>query len=168
MRAIDFRAVGQRLQLAHIVIHLFRRALEQPAAAHGEQGVADKGQLFRRNVKGDMTGGMGRHVDHLGGHVAELHRVALPDHRVEGRDAFLLSFRAGDMATGGILDRGIAAGVVGVPVGVPYLGDGPAAFLGFGQHRFGHRRINHHGLLRFGLVNQPDIIVGQDGNADDL
>jgi hypothetical protein len=50
MRAIDDRLGRQRGQPLHIGEHLFGIALEQPATAHGEQGVAgEHHRVGRRN-----------------------------------------------------------------------------------------------------------------------
>src|SRR3546814_3856393 len=63
---------------------------------------------------------------------------------------------------------GVAAGVVGVPVGVPDRGDRPAARARFGEHRVGDRRVDNHRFETLGIVDQPDIIVAEDGDADDF
>ena len=46
---------------------------------------------------------------------------------------------AGHGAPVAALDRRVAAGVIGVPVGVPDLSDAPAARFGGGEHRSRHR-----------------------------
>ena len=64
--AIDERVLGKLGEPLQVGMHLLGRALEQPAAAHGEQGVADKDRLRAFEDKGDVAGGMGRDFPHLG------------------------------------------------------------------------------------------------------
>ncbi len=56
--------------------------------------------------------------------------------------------------------------MVGVPVGVEDLRDPPPARGGGGEHRLGDRGVDHR-RLAVG-VDQIDVIVGQDGDLDDL
>src|SRR3546814_1090882 len=67
-----------------------------------------------------------------------------------------------------MLDRLVTAGVIGVPVRVPDRIDAPAARLGGGEHRVGLGRIDHDRLAAVRVVDQPDIIVAERGDADDL
>src|SRR3546814_11023999 len=74
--------------------------------------------------------------------------------------------RAGNRTTSGFLDRRVAAGVIGMPVGVPDVGDRPAARRGRFQHGIGDSGVADHRRLAVGIVAQPDIIVAEDGNTD--
>jgi len=149
MRTINRGRVGQRLERAHVRVHLRRRPFEQPSAAHCEQRVADEGCLLRGEVIGDMAGGVRRDIDHRCLKTAELHHVAALHQHVERRDAVGLSSRAGDGAAAPRflacrLDRGVPARVVGVPVRVPDVGDPPAARLGCGKDGFCNRGVHNH------------------------
>ena len=73
--------------------------------------------------------------------------VAAGDDPVQLRHALGLG-RAGDPAAGGGADRVVAAGMVGMPVGVPDLGDRPAARGRRLQHRLGDRGIDRDRLAR--------------------
>jgi hypothetical protein len=48
------------------------------------------------------------------------------------------------------LDQVVAAGVIGVPVRVPDLGDVPPARRRLRQHRLRDGRVDHHGLAEAG------------------
>src|SRR3546814_4382548 len=87
---------------------------------------------------------------------------------IERRDFSRLGRGAVDLGTGRMLDRLVAAGVIGVPVRVPDRIDAPAARLGGGEHRVGLGRIDHDRLAAVRVVDQPDIIVAERGDADDL
>ena len=89
------------------------------------------------------------------------------DDPVERGDSFHLG-RAGDSAAAGSLDRGVPAGVIGVPVGVPDLGDLPALVSCLAQVGFGIRRVDARGFARFGIVQQVAVIVGQAGELMDF
>ena len=143
-------------------------ALEQPAAAHREQGVADEGDALGREVIGDMAGGVRRHLHHLRLDPAEADDVAFAHRHVERRDARRFGGRAGHGAAGRRLDLGIAAGVIGMPVGVPDRADLPAPPPRLLEHRLGDGGIDHRRLARIRIVDEPDIIVRQSRDADDL
>ena len=81
----------------------------------------------RPEMIGDVAGGMGRNLHHLGLDRPEAHQSPSRDRAVERRDPLRLGRRPGDEAAGRRLDRRIAAGMVGMPVGVPDLADPPAA-----------------------------------------
>jgi hypothetical protein len=75
--------------------------------------------------------------------------VALADLRSSGPILPAFGGRTRDGAAGRGLDRGVAADMIGVPVGVPDLPDRPAAGGGLRQHRLGHGGIDHHRLGRW-------------------
>ena len=54
-------------------------AFEQAAAAHREQGVADEDRPLARQMVGDVAGGVGGDLDHLGLDAAERDAVAFGD-----------------------------------------------------------------------------------------
>jgi len=166
MGAIDGGLVPQRFQGAHIAEHLLCRALEQPPAAHREQRVADKGGLVLGEVKGDMARRMRRDVEDISRHLAQPHNIAALHLHIQCRDAPCFGGGARDRAAGGLLYLGIAAGVVGMPVGVPDLRDLPAKLFRLVQHRGRDGGVDHHRLAADRFVDQPDIIVGQHRNAD--
>ena len=165
--AIDARLAGERGEALKGVVHLRGVALEQPAAAHREQGVAGERDLLGGEMEGDMAGGVGGDVDQLRLDRADPRRIAAGDDPVHLRHPLGLG-RAGDGTAGGTPDRVVAAGMVGVPVGVPDLGDAPAARCCGFQHRLGDRGIDSDRLARGGIVDQPDIIVAKDGDGDDF
>ena len=52
--------------------------------------------------------------------------------------------------------------------GVPDLGDSPAAPLRLRERRRGVARVDHRSLAAVFVADQPDVIVGERGNRDDL
>src|SRR3546814_13461090 len=93
---------------------------------------------------------------------------ALPSWPVERREARGLGGGAGYRAPVRFLYGLVAAGMVRMPVVVPYLADPPAPRFGLGEHRVRHGRIDDHGFVRGRIVHQPDIIIAERRNADDL
>ena len=63
--AIDQGVGGQGGELLQRFEHHRRRALEQPAAAHGKQRVGGEGHLSLRQMVADMAGGVAGSGDHL-------------------------------------------------------------------------------------------------------
>ncbi len=116
----------------------------------------------------DMPRGVRGHRHHLRDMAAERRRVALAHRPVERRDARGLGGGGDHLAPGRGLDRRVAAGVIGMPMRVPDRGDRPAAPVRLGEHRIGERRIDHDRLGALGIVDEPDVIVAQRGDADDL
>jgi hypothetical protein len=139
---------------------LCRCALEQPAATHCEQSVADKGYPGIGKMIGDVPGGMGRDVDDGCRSRTKINPIAAAHMLVERRYTFRLGGGAGYDATCRRFNRRIAAGVIGVPMGVPDMGDFPAQLVCFGQHRFGHRGVDYHHFAAVTFTGQPDVIVG--------
>src|SRR5207253_7106840 len=58
--------------------------------------------------------------------------------------------------------------MVPVMVRVPRLGRAPAAALDLGERGRGIPRIDDRRLAAVGIVDQPDVIVGEGGDGDDL
>jgi hypothetical protein len=123
--------------------------------------------LGLRQMEADMAGGVRRNVDQLGFVTADPCPVAAGDDPVQLRHLLRLG-RAGDRAAGRRADRIVAAGMIGVPVRVPDLADRPAARRRRFQHRLRHGRVDRDRLAGLGIMHQPDIIVAQDGDRDDL
>ena len=168
MGAVDGGVVAQRFERAHVAKHLLRRALEQTPAAHCEQCVADKSGSIFGEVKGDMACRVRRDIKDISGHIAQPHNIAALHLHIQCRDTPRFGGRACDRAAGGLFYLGIAAGVVGMPVGVPDLRNLPAELFRLFQNGGCNGRVDHHGLPAHRFVDQPDIIIGQDRNADNL
>ena len=106
-------------------------------------------------------------LDDRGLALADRHRIAVLHHAVDGRDA--LDFcRRDDGAAGRRLDRRVAAGVIGVPVCVPNLGNLPALRGGFAHIRLAIGRIDADRLLAHRIVDEEAVVVGQAGELMDL
>ncbi len=73
--------------------HLLGRAFEQPAAAHGEQGVADKRDAVLVEDKSDVAEGMARDFDHAADMVAQPDLVAFAQRDVAAGDVAALAGR---------------------------------------------------------------------------
>src|SRR3546814_9915235 len=74
---------------------------------------------------------------------AERHLIPLLHGPVDAGNLAAFSGGAGDGRAGRFLDLKVRAGVIGMPVGVPYIGDLPAAPRRLGQYRRPHGRIDH-------------------------
>jgi hypothetical protein len=104
---------------------------------------------------------MAAHIENACAVGAKLHNIAFVHNAVQ-RLADALDFaRACDDRAGLGFDGGVAAGVVGVPVRVPDVGDAPALGLGLAQIFFGVGRINRCGRAAGRIVRQETVIVGQ-------
>src|SRR3546814_10589936 len=86
MRTIDFRLLRKPRQALEVGVHLRRLTFEQAAAAHGEEGIADEDDFLRRQIVGDMAGGMGGDFHHR-----RLDRTQLDDIRSEEHTSELQS-----------------------------------------------------------------------------
>ena len=164
--AIDLRRVGQRHQLGKARGHLRRRPLEQPPAAQCEQRVAAEQDPRVGEVIGVVAAGVAGDVDHPPRHLPDVDRIALRDGAVDAGNLRRLARRAGDARAGRRLYREVAAGVVGVPVGVEDLRDPPAARRRRREDGIGDRGVDHR-RLAVG-VDEIDVVVGQHRDLDDL
>ena len=124
--AVDHGLLGQRHQLLQRLPHHLRVALDDAAAADGEQRVADEGHAGRGDPVGDVAGGVAGRVEHAHLVRAELERVALAHLRVDAGDLGRLAARADDGALGLGLERQVAVGVVAVVVGGQDVREPPA------------------------------------------
>ena len=115
-----------------------------------------------------MAARVARHVEDLGPGVAEIVAVAVADLDIDAGDAVAVRARPDDGAAGLSLDLPVAPGVVAVMMGVEDMGDCPAAFRGLGQRRIGDRGVDDRGQVLCRLMRQPDIVVVENGNADDF
>ena len=109
-----------------------------------------------------MAVGVARDVDHRSLDRAEHHRVAMRDDAVD-RELASDFRRAGDGAAGRRLDRFVAAGVIGVPVGVPDLGDAPALLVGLPQILGRIGCIDRRGFVAVGVVDEVAVVVAKAG-----
>ena len=87
--------------------------------------------------------------------------VAVFHRHIYAVDPVSFGGRGDDPAAGRRLDRCVAACVIGMPVGVPDLGDLPALLRGLAQIGLGIGGIDAGGLLAFGIVQKVAVIVGQ-------
>src|SRR3546814_782726 len=109
--------------------------LEQPPASHCEQRVSAEQRVIVGEVIGDVPGGVGGNLDHPRVDAAERHLIPLLHGPVDAGNLAAFSGGAGDGRAGRFLDLKVRAGVIGMPVGVPYIGDLPAAPRRLGQYR---------------------------------
>ena len=153
---------GRGGELRQAPPHLLGRALEHPPATQREQGVAHEHRMVRRVVIADVAERMAAGVDHPEQGLAELHRVALMQRAVQGRDAGHLA-GPDDLSARRRLHRRVAARMVGVPVGVHDQAEGPAGGLQRRQHGVGVRRVDGGGQARGLVPHQIAVVVGQAG-----
>ena len=139
-----------------------------PAASHGEHGVADKGDAIVVKHIADVAERMPWDFPDIGLVAAKRYSVTLVQRDVQAGHPAVLACRADDGRACCFLDREIPARVIGVPMGVEDLVDPPSAPLSFRKHRIGIARIDDSRLARIGVVNQPQIIVSEGWNRDDL
>ena len=167
MGAVDAGVVGQRRQPLQAAPHLLRRALEQPPAAQREQGVADEGDMVGGVEIGDVAQGMAAALDHLEAGLAQHDRVAAAHLAVDGRE---LVTSAGPTTVPPVAldDLGVAAGVVGVPVGVEDQVELPAERLQLRQDRAGVRRVDAGGEPRGLVEGQEAVVVLKAGELVDV
>src|SRR3546814_19881714 len=76
---------------------------------------------------GDMSGGMRGHLDHARGHIAEANDIALTHRPIDAGYLCFFGPWTCHRRAGRGLDLEIAAGVIGMPMGVPDIADRPAA-----------------------------------------
>ena len=100
--------------------------------------------------------------------IADPHCIAFTDQTIERRDLVRLGCGTGDDAASRRLDRRIAADMVAMPMGVPDLTDAPSSCGSGFEHRLCDGRVDRDRLATLRIMQQPDIIVGEHGNADHL
>ncbi len=167
MSAIDQGLVRQGRQPGQAGPHLLGGALEHPPAPQGEQGVADEGHAVGGVIIGDVPQGMAARLHHLEAGMAKLDHIALADRPVQGSDPRHL-LRPDDGAAGGLLQPGVAAGVVGVPVGVHHQGQGPAEPLQLAQDGLGVGGVDGRHLSGVLVARQEAVVVVEAGKLMDL
>ncbi len=155
--AIDQGLVGQGGQALEAGPHLLGRTLEQAPAAQREQGVADEDDAVFGVMVGDVAEGVAAGLQHAEHGLAEAHLVALMQRPVERCDARDL-LGPHDLATRRFLDPAVAAGVVGMPVGVQDHVEPPAQLLQLGQDRLRIGGVDTAGLAG-GLVADEEAVV---------
>ena len=166
MRAIDQRTRRQRHELGQGSVHLLGRAFEQAAAAHGKQRVAAEQRAFEGI--GIVARRVRRAIDDAADVAADLHRIAFHHGTADVRYLGGLGLRASYLCTRGGHDIGIAAHMIGMPVGVQDLGDLPAPAGRGLKHRASDGRIDHRRFAAGGIMGEPDIIVGKHRHANDI
>jgi len=82
-------------------------------------------------------------IEDLGDFAADRIVLALPERDVDVGDALAVGRAADDEGAGRRLQRGIAARVVPVVMGVEDMAQAPAGFLERGEHRVGDGRVDH-------------------------
>ncbi len=167
MGAVDQSLVRQGREALQAGPHLLRRSLEHPPAAEREEGVPDEDDGVRRIVIGDVTQRMPPGLHHPEQRLPEPDLVALVQSPVQGRDAGDL-LRADDLASGRRLDRLVAAGVVGVPMGVEDQVEPPSQPLQLGQDGLGVGRVDTAGPAGGPVADQEGVVVLQAGELVDL
>src|SRR3546814_11664519 len=98
---------------------------------------------------GDMARGVRGHVPDVGDMRAQPHLIAARHQPVGGRDTLALGFGGDDLAAGLCLYVALAAGFLGVPVVVAYVGDLPLPRVRLRQHRIVYRAVVPHTLSAF-------------------
>ena len=147
-------------------VHLLRGAFEQPPASHGEQCVADERDTLLIEDQRDVIERVAGDFDDLADVIAEADLATFGQRNVAPWNA--AGARTRDACARRFLDREVPAGVIGVPVGVPDLRDGPAAPLRLREHRGCIAGIDHHGLSARLVVDEPDVVVAEGRDRDDL
>ena len=87
VRAVKARVSGKRGEPLKRAVHLLRRAFEQSAAAHREQGVADEGDAVLVEDQRDMAERVSGDFDHPADVLAEPHLVAFAERDVAAGNA---------------------------------------------------------------------------------
>ena len=157
--AIDPGLRRQGPELRQRVPHLLRRALEEPPAAESKERVAAEHRARGREPEGDVAAGVAGHVEDAGDLGAERVLVAVAHLDVDAGNARAIGARPHDRAFPLGLEREIAAGVIGVVMGVEDMRQAPAGLGERALHRFGLRGIDGGGGVRIGVVQQVDVVV---------
>jgi hypothetical protein len=100
------------------------------------------------------------------GMVADAEIAALAESDIAALDIF--RGRRRNAAPGRLFDRKVAARVVPMVVRVPHLGDAPSAPSSLGERRRWVARVNHGGFAARFVMDEPDVIVGERRDGDDL
>ncbi|MDT4864872.1 hypothetical protein FQZ97_996460 [compost metagenome] len=151
------------------MVHLLRGALEQAAAAGGEQGIATEQQraLGIPVVVGDMAQGMAGDLEYLELESQDAHHIAVHQGLVTGGDRFPL--RAKHPGAAGRFQLGDTADMVAMVVGDQDVGQRPVGMgLQPGQHRRGVTGVDHRAAAGCGVLQQPEVVVGKGGKRVDL
>ncbi|MCY1410727.1 hypothetical protein D9M71_261000 [compost metagenome] len=150
-------------------MHLRGGALEQTAAAGGEQGVAAEQQRLAviLGEQGDMPGGVPGNVEYLPVEIENADPLAVLEGDIAPRNR--LQRRAEHPCPAVLLEGEHAAGVVVVVVGDQAVGELPTGMrVQPGQYRSAVAGVDHRAVSARGILQQPDIIVGEGGQGGDL
>lgn len=164
MRAVNPCFIRQLHDLLQGSPHLCGRAFEEPAAAHGEQRVADEGGAVGLEQVADMRPRMAGCFDDARRVFAECEAIAFPNHSVETGNPVGIGAGADDLAAGAGLEGEIAAGVIGVMVGVEDVVEYPAAFSERTRDGLGVRAVYGCSESRVRIVHQVSIVVPEAGD----
>ena len=124
--------------------------------------------LFALGVEvGDVAQGVAAALDHLKPGLAEHDVIAAGDDAVGGLTDALDLGRADHGGAGGGLDLGVAAGVVGMPVGVEDQVELPAEGVQLAQDRRGVRRVDAGGQTAGVITHQEAVVVREAGKLMD-
>ena len=116
----------------------------------------------------NMSCRMGRNVDDGCPHVAQLHHISATHVHIQRRYPLGFCRRPRDDASRRGLNLRIAANMIRVPMRVPNLRYLPPACFGRSQNGRGNGRIDHQGFPALRVMDQPDIIVREHRNPDNL
>jgi hypothetical protein len=159
---------GRGAQLEQRLPHQLRGALDHPAAADREQGVAGEQQLVLRKEIVDLAEGVPRRLDHLRGKGADLDAVAFADLDIDGGNLGGFPARGDDAAMVALLECGDAAGVVAMMMGDENIGQRPAGGGERGLDGRRLRRIDGGGGAGRGIVHEDAVIVLEAGKQPGL
>lgn len=112
-------------------------------------------------MKRDMAERVAGHINDAGGDLTKGDAVTCGDRALDAGNFVCFVFGAYDGCACGVFDGKIATGMIGVPVRVPYLGDGPAFCCRLGKVFFGVGRVYGGGLAAGWIVDQIAIIIRQ-------
>ena len=168
VRAVELEILGQSGEPAERAMHLFGAALEQAAATHRKQRVPDKCDAIAVKDIGDVAERVARDFPDLRLMSPDRSAIAFLQCDIKPRHAPVLSGGTNDDRARRFLDCQIPPGMVRVPVRVEDLADPPAPPLRLGQHRRRIAGIDHRGFAAVGIMDQPQIIVGEGRNRDNL
>ena len=164
--AVDTRLGRQCPELRERVPHLLRRPLEESAAAQREQRVAAEERARSAETEGDMAARVAWHVEDARHPLAE--GVVLTVGDVDAGDARAVGAGPHDGAASLLLEREIAAGVVGMVVRVEDVREAPAGLHERHKHGTGLRGIDRAAGGGLGIAQQVDVIVPQRLQLADL
>jgi len=161
--SVDRRVGGQPAQLAEGVPHHLVGSLEDAAAAHGKQRVADESDLGLGNEIRDVPKRVAGRLDHAHLEIGEAELVALADLAIDAGDFCGFATRTDDLAACLGLERGIALRMVLVVMGCEDVCELPALFRESCLDGGYLGRVDRGRHAGFGVVDEHPVIVGACG-----